>query len=580
MKHPQQSENTTPEATPQEATSSQGVPGRKDLAAKAIVVAHGIGQQRPFQVLDSFAHGLARTLDDTNKTKPTKITHVKLPEGQQFDHCIRLHSANFSLDIYEYYWAPMTEGKASFSGVMGWLRVTAFTPLQRLAYNIPLVLLRSKSVPSACFQLLRELWRVVYIPLIVLGITGVAGYLVANVATFTKDVFKILQGAISPSPQSTHPQFEHSLSNPADIATLLIFLGMLLAFTSLLLSVPTQLRDMFRVRNVLHDRKRNPLSTLRTAYSNAKGDWVKRFGTAAKHVNIEENRWSIQIRARRWLSLVTILGILFLGWCSYLVVSGRENQFLITRPLTSVVHDLIIALGKPNLEKLAIIVGLLSLATLLKRVFVDYIGDIALYATADENSAFFRTRIEILTQATRRIRWLVRTYENVAVAGHSLGSVIMYDALSWLRVESQVGFGSGSLTDATISTFPVSQNEFARLQVLITFGSPLDKIVYFFRTTVRAYETIRAHILNELYGFRLPAELLVSDPAIDDLPPFKPPDTLKWLNVYSPADPISARLAYFEGVDNYWRWYWLWGLAHLSYWHDNKFYQRVLHEIA
>jgi len=296
----------------------------------------------------------------------------------------------------------------------------------------------------------------------------------------------------------------------------------------------------------------------------------------------------MQIRARRWLSFITIVGILFLALTSFLVITGRENQCLITRPLTSVVHDLIVALGQhkgsptgpSELQTLAIIVGLLALATLLKQVFIDYVGDIALYATADENSAFFRTRVEILTQATNKIRWVLRRYNDVAVAGHSLGSVIMYDAVSWLRVESQVNFGGGPPTPASTSTYPISDKEFVHLRTLITFGSPLDKIVYFFRTTVRAYETIRAHILNELHGFRMPTQLVVSDPRIHDDPPFRPPDTLKWLNVYSWADPISGRLAYFEGVDNYWRWYWLWGLAHLSYWHDDKFYQRVLRTIV
>jgi len=560
----------------------------KSKSRKAIVVAHGIGQQRPFEVLDSFAQGLVRIFNDPGKTgKPdTSIRHLKLPRGEEFDHCIRLETLDLILDVYEYYWAPLTEGNASFSAVISWLAITAFTPLQRLAYNIPLILTRSKTTLGACYQLLRELWRIVYIPLIVLTIIGLAGYLVTSVASFLKSLFTLLGPAVSVVLSADLGQFA------GNAVTILVFLGMLLVLTSLLISVPAQIRDMFRLRNVLRTHKRNPFSNFASAFMETAehGDkWIKRARRAARATGAEEERWSIEIRTRRWLSIITALGILFLTFITYLIVSGHESQFLLTRPLTPVVHTLIQSLnthktapnGPSDLQRLGIILTLLAVGTLLKRVFIDYVGDVALYATADENSAFFKTRMEILTEATRKLRWVLRAYNDVSAAGHSLGSVIMYDAISWLRVESQVSFHNGEpVTPATASTAPLSEEEFVRLRALITFGSPLDKIFYFFRTKVRAYETIRAHILNELHAFRMFPALAATDPRIQDFPPFKPPDGMKWLNVYSSADPISGRLAYFENVDNYWRWYWLWGLAHLSYWHDNNFYRRVLHTIA
>jgi len=545
-------------------------------------VAHGIGQQRPFEVLDSFAQGLVRSLDRIHKDSPTTITHFKLPQGEQFDHCIRLRSPGMVLDVFEYYWAPLTEGKASFAQVIGWLQMTALTPLQRLAYNIPLILVRSQGIASACLQLLREIWRIIYIPLIVLSLTGAAVYLVDNVAIFTKDITKILGDLFS----SGSP----SLSSFPDLATLLVFFGMVLALSALLLSVPSQIRDLFRVRNVLAEKKPNPFTGFRTNYAETavKGTWFNRVRAAAVATNKDEEEWSIQIRARRWLAFITVVGTLFLAWTTFLVVTGRESECMATRLFTPVVHDLILKLGQikqtsngpSDLQRLARIVGLLALATLLKRVFIDYVGDVALYATADENSAFFKTRLAILTEATNKIRWVLRRYEHVSVAGHSLGSVIMYDAVSWLRVESQVPFQAAAPTPGTLATAPIAVDEYTRLKSIITFGSPLDKIIYFFRTKVRAYETVRAHILNELHGFRLADALLASDPTIEDFPPFQPPNNIRWLNVYSSADPISGKLVYFEGVVNYWRWYWLWGLAHLSYWHDDKFYQKVLQTIA
>jgi hypothetical protein len=548
--------------------------------AKAIVVAHGIGQQRPYEVLDSFVQGLVRELDDRNSPVQTEITHVKIPAGDEFDHCIRLRAPGLLLDVYEYYWASMTEGKASFGNVISWLRMTAFTPLRRLAYNIPLILQRSTNTAQACVQLLLELWRIVYIPIIVLAVTGLAAYLVDNLATLAKTLFKLINAVVSGDwaaigflPNAWTDKF-------LAVATMLIFLGILLALSSLLLSIPAQIRDMFRVQNLLHDKKPNPVSKfLKKVRVRTAGGWSNRLRQAVKQTLDEEEQWSIQIRMRRWLSVITVCGSLLLGTTAYLLVTGRESSFFLTRHFSPVVHDLITKYPT-QVRQIGITLGLLCLATLLKRVFVDYVGDIALYATADENSAFFRTRIEILTQATRRIRWLLRQgqYDNVSLAGHSLGSVIMYDALSWLSVESQVDFPNPG-NQPVNSASPISVREYKQLHSIITFGSPLDKIVYFFRTQVRSYETVRAHILNELHGFRMARGLSASDPRIKDSPPFEPSDEIKWLNVYSPSDPISARLAFFRGVDNYWRWYWLWGLAHLSYWHDNKFYKKVLNTI-
>src|SRR5262249_27378952 len=108
----------------------------------------------------------------------------------------------------------------------------------------------------------------------------------------------------------------------------------------------------------------------------------------------------------------------------------------------------------------------------------------------------------------------------------------------------------------------------------------------FFRTTVRSYETIRAHILYRLYGFRLPRDFLTSDPGIKDEVDLKktgnrapiiesPLSSLNWLNFSSPLDPISAPLGFFQKVSEHRLWYLFPGFCHTSYWHDSKFYKAV-----
>ena len=199
----------------------------------------------------------------------------------------------------------------------------------------------------------------------------------------------------------------------------------------------------------------------------------------------------------------------------------------------------------------------------------------------------------------------------MAVAGHSLGSVIGYDAINWLRSEARLGSplqrpavtaladlrelagrlppSDASAAEALLveiegglgetedpASRPVTSAEFARLTTFITFGSPLNKVLYFFRTKVKVYETVRGHIVQELHGFRLPPSLLIRDPSLqDDTVPVA--DGLCWVNVYSPMDPVSAKLMPpHRGVHDHRRWFKTWGRCHISYWHDPKFYREVL----
>jgi len=54
----------------------------------AILVIHGMGQQQPFQALDSFVRGLRDALMRAGKA--AKSTHHLHGREEVFDHCIRL----------------------------------------------------------------------------------------------------------------------------------------------------------------------------------------------------------------------------------------------------------------------------------------------------------------------------------------------------------------------------------------------------------------------------------------------------------------------------------------------------------
>jgi hypothetical protein len=107
-------------------------------------------------------------------------------------------------------------------------------------------------------------------------------------------------------------------------------------------------------------------------------------------------------------------------------------------------------------------------------------------------------------------------YEKIVVVGHSLGSVIGYDVLNGLLLED--AFSKQPLHVA------------ARTRMFLTFGSPLDKTAFLFKTQrdmdapVRAVGAASVQPMIQHYDNR-PQE---------------------WINLWSPSDLISGNLDYYD----------------------------------
>lgn len=96
----------------------------------AILITHGIGNQRPLETLDAFATNLIRGIG--NRTgMPLSLEHRSRCEqdsqtgGVWFNNFVRIRKADGSgpvLDVYEYYWAYHAENRASFTAIRSWLR--------------------------------------------------------------------------------------------------------------------------------------------------------------------------------------------------------------------------------------------------------------------------------------------------------------------------------------------------------------------------------------------------------------------------------------------------------------------------
>ena len=90
---------------------------------RAVLVAHGMGQQQPFDTLVSVAEGLLAQAE--HHALPPQAVRVQLGSEQLARLELALpHSAGGPLEevhLYEAYWAPLTEGRVTLRDVMGFL---------------------------------------------------------------------------------------------------------------------------------------------------------------------------------------------------------------------------------------------------------------------------------------------------------------------------------------------------------------------------------------------------------------------------------------------------------------------------
>ena len=178
-----------------------------------------------------------------------------------------------------------------------------------------------------------------------------------------------------------------------------------------------------------------------------------------------------------------------------------------------------------SLTLLALWAALIVLSRRVRYFLIQYVGDVAAYISAHTVSRFAEVR-EAIQKASWTVARAVYTalsqdgsafaYGKVIVVGHSLGSVVAYDTLNAMIREDRV-----SATSFT----PVS-----RTPLLLTFGSPLNKTAFIFRTQMPEGSELREALAASV------------QPMIQsyDLRP------AQWVNIYAKADWISGPLEFYD----------------------------------
>jgi hypothetical protein len=171
---------------------------------------------------------------------------------------------------------------------------------------------------------------------------------------------------------------------------------------------------------------------------------------------------------------------------------------------------------------------LFLISPVVRKLLVQYVGDVTAYVASNKVDRFseIRTKIKDTAKQSAGAVYLAKAtesndfeYEKVAIVGHSLGSVIAYDTLNRLIADD-------ALASATTGIIP-------RTSMFLTFGSPLDKIAFFFSVMGKSTQHIREQLAA------------VVQPLIQsyDNRPFR------WVNVYSRNDVICGHLDFYDLPD-------------------------------
>ena len=197
---------------------------------------------------------------------------------------------------------------------------------------------------------------------------------------------------------------------------------------------------------------------------------------------------------------------------------------------------------------------------------IDYIGDVAIYTSSDRKSKFYQVRQQVLEGAIEKISVMLREdYTRIVIVGHSLGSVIAYDALNAVNLR--------------MNEDPDLASQHRKLFELITLGSPLDKVAFFFREHIPMDSYVKRLILNNVNGFRRRGLVVpLEGDAVLDSNVMNFLSEMRWTNYWDEQDPISGHLDFYDDVANVQvangqRWG---GAAHNGYWYNLNIYREVI----
>jgi hypothetical protein len=513
----------------------------------AVFIAHGMGQQIPFETLDALAEGL-RTWDEKqgNAEQQPAASAVKTGDQWLSRIALQLKAGTVETHVYEAYWAPMTEGRVTIRDVTRFLVGAGLNGLRNASGGRfkRWVLNKDEEYPIPVRALLFLLTTLaVVLSLVVMNAAIVA---VAAGLSF-----------LGHRPDWLTPNLLADLTTTFNVVVTAIILTAATLAISILMhrfrwprrlrvawswfpTLPVFIATLFVIIS-------SGVAVLLLFYGHVRVDpnagryWHHVFSPSG--INDFDHNFAV---AAWWLAVVGAAAILGKGLWDVLNASIHDLADAGGRVATTVFISLFVLLLVTVgwliwkfIQQFQIVIAAAPLAAagagvgwvllalssaFVRSLLVQFVGDVAVYVMPYGVDAFNDLRREIKDKCTSvanavysmRDAQGTLVYDHVIVVGHSLGSVIAYDVLNQLIRED------GANNDTL--------NVVGRTPLFLTFGSPLDKTAFIFavqgRHTTEAREALAATVQPMLQAYE------------------RRPKT--WINVHSGWDIISGHLDFYD----------------------------------
>jgi hypothetical protein len=456
-----------PEVSPVSAQKFTAKPSNTPQRSRvAVIVAHGMGQQVPYETIDGVAQATQRGAEEAGATIGSSVIRsVRL--GTQNDNDIETQLVRvecevddkqgsiYDVHIYEAYWAPLTEGKVTAADVVKFLFSSGWNGIWNTT---------ARTYRRWMFG--RERQFALATEGVVLAFIGIMLFLLALV--FINAV--LAASAASHAIGNDHPFPNGSLLVRLTWDFVIVDLAVVLAGMGLVVgSVKLRLTGI-----------------------------IGSFFLALGAMGIVTSAIFMLAHLANW------------GWAGHVVPGGRWSDFVTYWPLTVL---LLWAIE-------------LGIAHTIREYLIQYVGDVAAYVAAHSASKFWEIRQQIWKAAMKVARAVYRArtagrsddflYDKIVILGHSLGSVIGYDVLNGLLLEEQVADQDFRIVERT--------------RMFLTFGSPLDKTAFLFRTLKDMRSEVRE----------------VAAAAVQPMIAHYENRPREWVNLWSRFDIISGHLDYYD----------------------------------
>jgi pimeloyl-ACP methyl ester carboxylesterase len=348
---------------------------------RAIVMVHGIGEQRRGNALDALVRGLkgcgAQGSEPVQEDKP-------FGEDLPAD-AVRLRRDGAAADVYEVYWAPLAARKTTARSVLWWLLRASFLPGSNLRR------------PS-----MKTWWDLSAAVLAVTAVTLMLLYALISLGNLSGQV----ACRADPDVACEIPESQRDITG-----------------TGVTWGGVRQIQSVFEAIGRSLELTNRPLGDLSHA------------GTVLTKLSVRD--WLL-------LSVVLFLSAQALFRLSHIAVAlvqGRnrwsDNKIALQSAIfVGLVVALYIVIQTVPPVTVAFVFVLVTVGLVLRaarRFLAESLGDVQVYAERDENSEHYAAREAVLKEAEKTFELISRRgYQHIVVIGHSLGSVIAFTALDRL----------------------------------------------------------------------------------------------------------------------------------------------------